>query len=219
MNATILQSVQVTSALTTIDPTPSSIMVQKEEIRDDILQNIYPVMLPESRIPNDVVAIGVNGMLHVCIAFVVRSTKQLLSKTTQLKNRITPQELVNAINRNNYEYIFGSMADMLGIPCLEEEVPMYVLTNPALHFGAGLLLNNSVLRNILDTVGEDIYVLPSSVHEIIVIPASMSDNAKELTDMVYSINQSCVRPQDRLSNDVYRVDYTTMKFRTVQHQA
>lgn len=218
MNTITLQSLQIKSALTTTKPTPSPIMVEKEDIKDNILQNIYPVMLPESHIPDDIVAIRIDGMLHVRVAFVVNSTKQLLSKTTQLKYRIKPQELVNAINRNNYEYTFGTMADMLGIPCFKDEIPMYVLTNTAMNFGAGLILNKSILRHILDTLNEDIYILPSSVHELIVIPSSMADDAQFLTDMVYSINQSQVEPKDRLSNDVYRVDYTTMKFRTIQHQ-
>ena len=95
---------------------------------------------------------------------------------------------------------------------------MYVLTNTAMNFGAGLILNKSILRHILDTLNEDIYILPSSVHELIVLPASFVDNAQDLTDMVYSINQSQVEPKDRLSNDVYRVDYTTMRFQTIQHQ-
>ena len=95
---------------------------------------------------------------------------------------------------------------------------MYVLTNPDQRLGSGLIVHDKVLRHILDTIGEDIYVLPSSIHELIVIPSSVVDDENYLTKMVHEINQNEVEPKDRLSDDVYRVDYTTMKFRTIQYQ-
>lgn len=79
-------------------------------------------------------------------------------------------------------------------------------------------MNNSILRHILDKMNEDVYILPSSVHELIVLPASFVDDVKYLTDMVHSINLSCVDQKDRLSNDVYKVDYTTMKIRTIPYR-
>lgn len=206
-------------AFTTMEPTPSNIMTDYETTRDDILQHIYPVLVHQSRVNDDVVALRVDGIVGLKVVFMLLQTKQLLSKTTQLKYRIKPSDLVESINRNNYHFTFSKMSELLGISCTsDEDLQMYVLTNPQQNCGSGLIVNNRILRHILDTVGEDIYVLPSSLHELIIIPASFTDDEKYLTEMVHDINQSIVEPNERLANDVYRVDYTSMKFRTIQYQ-
>lgn len=144
-------------------------------------------------------------------------TKQLLSKTTQLKYRIKPSDLVESLNRNPYKYKFAKMSELLGLEH-QDDMKMYVLTNAEQHLGSGLIVHDKILRHILDTIGEDIYILPSSVHELIVIPSSVVDDENYLTKMVHEINQKEVEPKDRLSDDVYRVDYTTMRFRTIEYK-
>lgn len=206
-------------AFTTMEPTPSNIMTDYETTRDDILQHIYPVLVHESRVNPDVVSLKIDGIVGLRVVFMLLQTRQLLSKTTQLKYRIKPSDLINALNRNDYNFTFSKMSELLGISCSsDEDLPMYVLTNSSQNCGSGLIMNNRILRHILDTVGEDIYVLPSSIHELIIIPSSFSDDEKYLTNMVHDINQNIVEPQERLSNDIYRVDYTSMKFRTIQYQ-
>ena len=204
-------------AFTTMEPASSNIMTDYETTRDDILQHIYPVLVHQSRVPNDVVALRVEGIVGLRVMFLLRQTKQLLSKTTQLKYRIKPSDLVESLNRNIYKFKFAKMSELLGLDH-QDDMKMYVLTNPDQHLGSGLIVHDKVLRHILDTVGEDIYILPSSVHELIVIPSSVVDDEGYLTHMVHEINQNEVEPKDRLSDDVYRVDYTTMRFRTIPYQ-
>lgn len=139
-------------AFTTIEPTPSSIMVDYETTRDDILQHIYPVLVHESRVNSDTVALRIDGIVGLKVVFMLLQTKQLLSKTTQLKYRIKPYDLINALNRNNYRFKFEKMSELLGISCTsDEDLPMYVLTNPQQNCGAGLIMNNKILRHILVT--------------------------------------------------------------------
>ena len=208
----------IEGAFTTMEPTPSNIMTTHETIRDTILKQIYPVLVPTCRTRDDIVTMRIDGMEGVRVVFLIVGIKQLLSKTTQLKYRITPQDIANAVNRNQYKYTFATMSETLNLPAFPDEMPMYILTNAEMNYGAGLIMNNSVLRHILDKMNEDVYILPSSVHELIVLPASFVDDVKYLTDMVHSINLSCVDPKDRLSNDVYKVDYTTMKIRTIPYR-
>ena len=204
-------------AFTTMEPTPSHIMTDYETTRDDILQHIYPVLVHQSRVPSDVVALRIEGLTGLRVMFMLTQTKQLLSKTTQLKYRIKPADLVESLNRNPYKFKFAKMSDLL---CLEhqDDMKMYVLTNSEQTYGSGLIVHDKVLRHILDTIGEDIYILPSSVHELIVIPSSVVDDENYLTKMVHEINTNEVEPKDRLSDDVYYVNYTTMKFRTIPYQ-
>lgn len=212
-----LEFTKMRYAFATMEPTPSNIMSDYETTRDDILQHIYPVLVHETRVNSDTVALRIDGIVGLRVVFMLLQTRQLLSKTTQLKYRIRPSDLVESINRNSYPFKFAKMSELLGLDH-QDDMKMYVLTNPQQNVGSGLIMNNRILRHILDTVGEDIYVLPSSIHELIIIPASFSDDEKYLTTMVHDINQSILEPQERLSNDIYRVDYTTMKFRTIQYQ-
>lgn len=79
----------------------------------------------------------------------------------------------------------------------------YVLTNPKKVFGAVELLDGSTLKEIGDELGGDFIVLPSSVHESIIIPADSSASYQELADIVTDINRNEVSIVERLSDHVY----------------
>lgn len=81
--------------------------------------------------------------------------------------------------------------------------PMYVLTNRGSYFGASCILFDSVLQKIAAELGEDYWVLPSSIHECIIVPASLEMQREELQQMVREINRSEVAPEDFLSDEVY----------------
>lgn len=212
------QSLTIQSAFTTMEPTPSNPMMQREAIHDNILQNICPILVPESRINDDIVSMRIEGMEDVRVVFLIKGENTFLTRTAQMKYRIARCSIVEAINRNPYKYTFSTMSEAVGLPCVHGELPMYVLTNPKMHYGSGLIMSKPILRNILDRINEDIYILPSSVHELIILPASFVNDAKYLTDMVHSVNLSSVEPRDRLSNSVYKVDYTTMKMITIPYR-
>lgn len=79
----------------------------------------------------------------------------------------------------------------------------YVLTNLKKVFGAVELLDGSTLKGIGDELGGDFIVLPSSLHESIIIPADGSVSYQELADMVTEINRNEVSIVERLSDHVY----------------
>lgn len=56
-----------------------------------------------------------------------------------------------------------------------------------------------------DKLGTDLYVLPSSVHEVIVI-STQAGEPDDLQEMVQEINNSEVAPEERLSDSVYKFD-------------
>lgn len=90
-----------------------------------------------------------------------------------------------------------------------EELPpvyLYVLTNQSEINGAACLLYPETLKNFADKMGDDLIILPSSIHEVLLTPAKHALNDTDLNDMVNSINQSDVPPEDRLANHVYYYD-------------
>lgn len=91
-------------------------------------------------------------------------------------------------------------------PVDTELTPMYVLTNKSKINGAGMLALDGVLDKIGKLVGSDFYVLPSSIHEVLIVPDNGQMRASELEDMVKSINASEVAPKDLLSDKVQFYD-------------
>lgn len=81
--------------------------------------------------------------------------------------------------------------------------PLYVLTNQTGIYGAGCILYDNLIKDFADTLGEDLIIIPSSIHEILLTP----DNGKicydDLNSMVVNINRSEVPPEDQLSDHVY----------------
>ena len=79
----------------------------------------------------------------------------------------------------------------------------YVLTNAQKVFGAVELLDENTLKGIGDELGGDFIVLPSSLHESIIIPADGAVSYQELADIVTDINRNMVSIMERLSDHVY----------------
>ncbi len=72
--------------------------------------------------------------------------------------------------------------------------------------GAGVLAYPNFLEDAAEKLGGDFYVLPSSVHEIILVKDEGQFSAKELEDMVLDVNASIVDPKDQLTDSAYHYD-------------
>ena len=82
---------------------------------------------------------------------------------------------------------------------------MFVLTNDTKVNGAAAILNDDIRQEIAEKVG-DFYMLPSSIHETLIIPKDAGMELKELEQMVQEVNQTQVAPGERLSDHVYEYD-------------
>ena len=110
------------------------------------------------------------------------------------------------------------MAELAGLPfpeVEEDEMPLFVVTNGDSRFGAGVLLaGQDAFHRIADVLKTDtFYILPSSIHEFLVLPAGDSPFGEDmLVSMVSEINASVVAPEDVLSDNVYRIDMKNCTF-------
>lgn len=85
-----------------------------------------------------------------------------------------------------------------------------VVTNTSAAYGAEQIIKEETWQEIADRFGKkDWYILPSSIHEVIIIPKDYGPHAKEYMDMVKTINATEVAPKDRLSDTVYMYDSNT----------
>jgi len=89
---------------------------------------------------------------------------------------------------------------------LDVELPMYVLTNKERLNGAASLLYEGQLEQIANRMGEDFYVLPSSIHEVIIVPKSKGTDEEYLSRMVDEINREQLAREEILTNHAYCYD-------------
>ena len=90
---------------------------------------------------------------------------------------------------------------------------MFVLTNPFRSFGAACILYPGILDQIACQLGENFYLLPSSIHEFIIVSESRSPSQEELCVLVRNTNQSHVMREEVLSDTVY---YYNFKQKTLE---
>lgn len=86
----------------------------------------------------------------------------------------------------------------------EERSEPYVVTNNIGINGASVILYPDMLREIAAKLGGDFYVLPSSIHEVLVVSASEDVDEKSLKKMVEDINRNYLLPDEYLSDNVYK---------------
>lgn len=87
---------------------------------------------------------------------------------------------------------------------VEEPTPLYVLSNTCGVNGACAMLYESALKNFADLLEQDLLILPSSIHEVLLLPYAEDICMEDLFQMVRHVNQTEVPVEDRLSDEVYR---------------
>lgn len=137
---------------------------------------------------------------------------------------MTEQELFDIASENTRKMLptkIQSMSEILGfmmadVPedmrgmVTDDLIPqnnsMMIISNEYGMHGAVNMLYDDNLHEVAERFGDDLYILPSSVHEVICIPARFAEDTQYLTDMVHEINMSVLSQEDRLSNQVYHYD-------------
>lgn len=186
---------------------------------DSVKKNVYPVLLPmegNADLLSELVKIP---MLDLAVIFVIRGKISdagcgTVKITTVMMEdyKVSSQELyaVAMENLRNDGYRFQSMTEVLRgfYPQAEEKISMekemYVLSNASGMYGAVGILNRELIRKFAE--GRDFYILPSSVHEMIFIPASDEYIVSELDQMVEEINRTQVILEERLTDHCYFYD-------------
>lgn len=96
-----------------------------------------------------------------------------------------------------------TLANMI-IPDIEEEKMMYVITSTddGLRGSSALAMGNE-LYDFAENINADLFIFPSSIHEIIAVPADFGQDPEDMRKMVEEINCTEVDPGEKLSDNVY----------------
>lgn len=89
------------------------------------------------------------------------------------------------------------------ISCMEKEITMHVLTLRGRYYGAASICFPDMLRAFARKCKRNFYILPSSIHELIVIPDTGRENPENLRNMVREVNDDHVDAEEQLSDNIY----------------
>ena len=123
----------------------------------------------------------------------IRVTKELLNLWEMTEREVVSQGV------KNLKYRIESMSKMFGLP--EGAFPMMVVTNDDFFYGASSVI--PATKELREMFPDGYIVLPSSVHEVIVIPKTEDNDINYFIDMVKNINATVLEPQDKLSDNAY----------------
>jgi len=132
-------------------------------------------------------------LYHVAI----ENTKRIFLPTVHNMNEVMVDIMVeNGIPK---EIVETMMEEIL------TDSSMYVISNALGINGAVSMLYEENLHELAESLGGNLYIMPSSRHEVIAIRVSSAD-PNSLAEMVNAINMTQVALEDRLSNQVYHYD-------------
>ena len=93
--------------------------------------------------------------------------------------------------------------------CMKEyadKEPMYVLSNEKRIEGAACMLYPNRIRDFSDIIGSSLYIIPSSIHELLLLPTKDTENKDEIRSMIKEINDTQVSENEILSYSLYYYD-------------
>lgn len=118
----------------------------------------------------------------------------------------TPQTLYEEAIENCIRMlppVLKPLSDILEVIQPAGDGDLYLLTNESALYGAAVALYPGILQEASRCLGESFFVLPSSIHEMILLPDNGED-AKELLQIVKEINHTQVAEEEVLTDSVYK---------------
>ncbi|MEF9939597.1 MAG: DUF5688 family protein [Clostridium sp.] len=171
--------------------------------------------IPHEKISDDM---AVFAKWHIGDFASIKVNNQMLSLMQMTKEELLQMAKTNTAANMDYKSMDEVMKDIMMSNGMGEElanammmesggVPMHVLSTKDGIDGAALIADSKVLKQIHEQVGEDFYILPSSIHEVIILLKSdTSGDVQALKDMVTMINGTEVPLHDQLTDNLYEFD-------------
>lgn len=93
--------------------------------------------------------------------------------------------------------------------------PLIVISNESSLFGASAIMYRNVLRDLAKRFNHNLYLLPSSIHEFLVLPEEDDIRIENLKDVVLDVNENVLDEKDFLSNSIFYYDVSSAKLSSV----
>jgi hypothetical protein len=93
--------------------------------------------------------------------------------------------------------------------------PFYMLTNHRHSYGATVLLYDNMMEKLSELVKGSYYIIPCSVHELLILPECFCEEPEILLDMVKDVNDNFIDTAEILSYSIYYYDQKEKELRTI----
>lgn len=149
---------------------------------------------------------GADGMLSVLIRNGLLETwgNPTVKELHELAMENTPR-----LFPANIKSMYETLCEMMGAEDLpfdegDENLPLTVASNVNKTNGAAVILYDGVLKEYAEKYDSDVYILPSSIHEVLFLPVNKAgQDVSVLAELVQSVNTDQVMPTEYLSDTVY----------------
>lgn len=138
------------------------------------------------------------------------STRELVRLAEENTPRLLPATM-DSLTSILTKYI-GITDDMESSTDSSSQMPMILVSNQSGVNGSAVMLYPGVIHGLACQYESNLFILPSSIHEIIAVPDLYCGTGKELSRMVQDINQNHVGEEEVLADTAYYYDRTEKKF-------
>jgi hypothetical protein len=144
----------------------------------------------------------------ILLPYEIRSMEDIIMEMIKERKYGGDEEEIDECEVNETGCYDGEEAEALTNMIMEEiekadEPKMYVLTNKYRMYGACAIFYDGVLKKFADEHQKDIIILPSSIHEVIIIPMEEQMNPKDFESIIKDVNNEEVTPEEILSGHAY----------------
>lgn len=137
----------------------------------------------------------------------VKAVPVLLSNVGIEENYAWDRALENFSAETQITSLGKVLSDLMGAPydsSMDSDVKFHVITNTQKFKGAAAIMNRKALRTFTQKYSTNmLFVLPSSIHEMMIAPYDSNLHLDDLSAMVKEINETQVAPEERLTDRAY----------------
>jgi len=150
--------------------------------------------------------------LDLAITYQVEEDDYVVNITNDILEswKITKEQLIEEVRynmENEKDWLFLDIMDSLGKPNTEvadeEREKLFVLTRYDRKYGAIEMTRADLLQQIGEKINSDFYIIPSSIHEVLIEPVNESVSEKMLKETLWWVNDNKVQTEEVLSDSIY----------------
>lgn len=188
--------------------------------KDFVLSNTYIALQRESieeLVKRECGFDGIEAYLYIRIEKFedgigsIKLNNKLLEYAEVSEDEIWKAAEENTFKETTLKPIFSAIRDLIGEDVPEdvlenESCGLFVLSNKSMHCGASAILDKRALKILSEKIHTNKFIMiPSSRHEVLVLPDDENISLESITEMVNAVNSNEVEPIDQLGDKAYRI--------------
>lgn len=120
---------------------------------------------------------------------------------------IGEDELFEAARRNTAKkLVLLNFSQVMNRTLTDDDGQIYMATNQECLYGGAAIVFPDFLKTVSERIRDDFWIIPSSIHEILIVPKSSGMHPVDIKKIVETVNRNMVSFDETLSDNVYETD-------------